>query len=374
MATSPTTSDQAMRPTAALSRQGVAIWLDDLSRSRLDSGNLAGLVEDRDVVGVTTNPAIFHAAISGSQDYDADIARLSAQGADADAIVRALTTDDVRRACDVLTPVWEATEGQDGRVSIEVDPRLAHDTEATIAQARELWAEVDRPNLLIKIPGTRAGLPAIRQTIADGISVNVTLLFAVERYRQVMDAYQAGLEDRLAAGERIDDIYSVASFFVSRVDTEVDPQLSAMADPAAQTLMGRVAVANARLAYAAFLAAADAERWQALEERGANPQRPLWASTGVKNPDYPPTLYVSELVAPGTVNTLPEATLEAVAAAEPVQVDTITGYLDDAAEVVAELAGHGIDLDEVTDLLEEQGVAKFETAWSELLEAVDAAR
>lgn len=374
MATSPTTSDQAMRPTAALSRQGVAIWLDDLSRSRLDSGNLAGLVEDRDVVGVTTNPAIFHAAISGSQDYDADIARLSAQGADADAIVRALTTDDVRRACDVLTPVWEATEGQDGRVSIEVDPRLAHDTEATIAQARELWAEVDRPNLLIKIPGTRAGLPAIRQTIADGISVNVTLLFAVERYRQVMDAYQAGLEDRLAAGERIDDIYSVASFFVSRVDTEVDPQLSAMADPAAQTLMGRVAVANARLAYAAFLAAADAERWQALEERGANPQRPLWASTGVKNPDYPPTLYVSELVAPGTVNTLPEATLEAVAAAEPVQVDTITGYLDDAAEVVAELAGHGINLDEVTDLLEEQGVAKFETAWSELLEAVDAAR
>ena len=374
MHSSTSSSPASPRPTAALSRAGVAIWLDDLSRGRLDSGNLAGLVEERDVVGVTTNPAIFQAAISGSQDYDADVARLSAAGADAEEIVRALTTEDVRRACDLLTPVWEATDGQDGRVSIEVDPRLAHDTDATIIQARELWAAVDRPNLLIKIPGTRAGLPAIRRVIAEGISVNVTLLFAVERYRQVMDAYWSGLEDRLAGGAPIDDIHSVASFFVSRVDTELDPRLSAMEDPAARQLLGRVAVANARLAYGAFLEQADSDRWQALEERGANPQRPLWASTGVKNPDYPPTLYVTELVAPGTVNTMPEATLEAVAAADPVPGDTITPHLDDAAEVVAELAGHGIDLDEVTDLLEEQGVAKFETAWRELLATVEAAR
>ena len=374
MHSSTSSSPASPRPTAALSRAGVAIWLDDLSRGRLDSGNLAGLVEERDVVGVTTNPAIFQAAISGSQDYDADVARLSAAGADAEEIVRALTTEDVRRACDLLTPVWEATDGQDGRVSIEVDPRLAHDTDATIIQARELWAAVDRPNLLIKIPGTRAGLPAIRRVIAEGISVNVTLLFAVERYRQVMDAYWSGLEDRLAGGAQIDDIHSVASFFVSRVDTELDPRLSAMEDPAVRQLLGRVAVANARLAYGAFLEQGDGDRWQALEERGANPQRPLWASTGVKNPDYPLTLYVTELVAPGTVNTMPEATLEAVATADPVAGDTITPHLDDAAEVVAELAGHGIDLDEVTDLLEEQGVAKFETAWRELLATVEAAR
>ncbi len=369
-----TASQEPTRPTAVLSREGVAIWLDDLSRGRLDSGNLAGLIAERDVVGVTTNPSIFQAAISGSQDYDADIARLSAGGADAEAIVRALTTDDVRRACDLLAPVWEATDGQDGRVSIEVDPRLAHDTEATIVQARELWEEVARDNLLIKIPGTRAGLPAIRQAISEGISVNVTLLFAVERYREVMDAYQAGLEDRLAAGAPIDDIHSVASFFVSRVDAEVDPRLATMEDPAAHALAGRVAVANARLAYHAFLEVTTADRWQALEEQGANPQRPLWASTGVKNPEYPATLYVTELVAPGTVNTMPESTLEAVAAADPVVGDGVTGHLDDAAAVVADLAGYGIDLAEITDLLEEQGVVKFETAWNELLATVEAAR
>ena len=374
MHSSASSSPASARPTAALSREGVAIWLDDLSRGRLDSGNLAGLVEERDVVGVTTNPAIFQSAISGSQDYDADVARLSAKGADAEEIVRALTTEDVRRACELLTPVWEATEGQDGRVSIEVDPRLAHDTEATVVQARELWVAVDRPNLLIKIPGTGAGLPAIRRVIAEGISVNVTLLFAVARYRQVMDAYWSGLEDRLAAGEPIDHIHSVASFFVSRVDTELDPRLAAMEDPAARQLMGRVAVANARLAYGAFLEEADGDRWQALEERGANPQRPLWASTGVKNPDYPPTLYVTELVAPGTVNTMPEATLAAVAAAPAVTTDTITGNLDRAQATLAALGEVGIDLDEVTDLLETQGVAKFEDAWNGLLATVDAAR
>lgn len=358
-------------PTAALSAQGVSIWLDDLSRLRLDSGNLAELITERHVVGVTTNPSIFQLAITGSDDYDADITRLAADGADADAIVRALTTDDVRRACDLFLPVWESTDGQDGRVSIEVDPRLAHDADATIAQARELWDEVDRPNLLIKIPGTLAGLPAIRQTIAAGISVNVTLLFSVERYRHVMDAYLGGLEDRLAAGDPVDRIHSVASFFVSRVDTAVDPLLEQHGTSGARTLAGRAAVANARLAYAAFLEVADSDRWQALEEQGANPQRPLWASTGVKNPDYDPTLYVSQLVAPGTVNTMPEATLEAVAAAAPVLGDTVTGNLDDARDTAAALADAGIDLAEVTDTLEVEGVAKFEQAWIELLAAVE---
>ena len=360
--------------TQALSDQGVAIWLDDLSRARLDTGTLAKLIAEHHVVGVTTNPSIFQAAITGSDDYDADIARLSADGADAEGIVRALTTDDVRRACDLFLPVWEATGGQDGRVSIEVDPRLAHDTDATVTQARELSALVDRPNLLVKIPGTAAGLPAIRQTIRSGISVNVTLLFSVERYRQVMDAYHAGLEDRLAAGEPIDHLASVASFFVSRVDTEVDPRLATLDNPRARTLMGKVAVANARSAYGAFLEVADSDRWQVLEEAGANPQRPLWASTGVKNPDYSSTVYVTELVAPGTVNTMPEATLEAVAAAAAVTGDTITSNLDTARATLDALAELGIDLLEVTELLEEQGVTKFADSWNALLSTVDAAR
>ncbi|MFP4233840.1 MAG: transaldolase [Nitriliruptoraceae bacterium] len=359
--------------TQALSAQGVALWLDDLSRARLDTGNLADLIETRDVVGVTTNPSIFQAAITSSDDYAADVARLKSEGADAEAIVRALTTDDVRRACDLLRPIWEATDGQDGRVSIEVDPRLAHDTDATIAQAAELWAQVDRENLLVKIPGTAAGLPAIRAAIAAGISVNVTLLFAVERYREVLDAYHAGLEDRLAAGEPIDRIRSVASFFVSRVDTAVDPLLAALGTEEAAALQGTAAVANARLAYGAFLEVADSDRWQALEEAGAHPQRPLWASTGVKNPAYRPTLYIDQLVAPGTVNTMPEATLEAVAAAEPVSQDTITPHLDDARTCIDQLSALGIDLEEVTTQLETDGVARFERSWTELLAAVDEA-
>ena len=364
--------------TAALSAQGVAIWLDDLSRERLATGDLAELVAQRDVVGVTTNPAIFRSAISGSgagaDRYAEDIARSAAAGHDAERIVRALTTDDVRAACDLLRPVWEATDGQDGRVSIEVDPRLAHDTEATTRQARELWSEVDRENLLIKIPGTQAGLPAIRATIAAGISVNVTLLFAVDRYRAVIDAYHAGLEDRLAAGEPIGRIHSVASFFVSRVDTAVDPLLAEHHDPAAVDLVGTAAIANARLAYAAFLETTDGDRWQALEDAGGNPQRPLWASTGVKNPAYPPTLYVHELVAPGTVNTMPAATLQAVVDGQAVSADTITPNLDHARGVLARLTELGIDLDQVTTDLEAAGVTAFEQAWTALLQAVEQRR
>jgi transaldolase len=313
------------------------------------------------------------AAITGSDDYAADIARLKAEGADADQVVRTLTTEDVRRACELFRPVWEATHGQDGRVSIEVDPRLAHDTDATIAQAAELWTEVDRPNLLIKIPGTQAGLPAIRTTIAAGISINVTLLFSVDRYRQVLDAYQAGLEDRLAAGEPLEQLHSVASFFVSRVDTAVDPLLAELGTDEARRLQGPAAVANARLTYAAYLEQMATPGWKALEAAGANPQRPLWASTGVKNPTYPATLYVTELVAPGTVNIMPEATLDAVALAEPVAADTITGNLDHAHDTLAALTDLGIDLASITTQLEYEGVTKFEQAWTQLLQTVHTA-
>ncbi len=367
MSTSPSTD---LRPTAALSRQGVAIWLDDLSRERLDTGGLAAMIVERDVVGVTTNPSIFQAAITGSDRYADDIAALAADRADAEAIVRALTTDDVRRACDLFTPVWEASGGQDGRVSIEVDPRLAHDTEGTLTQARELWAEVDRPNLLVKVPATPAGLPAVRRLIAEGINVNVTLLFSLERYRQTIDAYLAGLEDRLAAGHPLAEVASVASFFVSRVDTEVDARLDALGTPEAAAVRGTAAVANARLAYGAHLATVAGPRWEPLAAVGARPQRPLWASTGVKDPAYPAARYVTELVAPGTVNTMPEATLEAVEEAPAVTADSITPALDDARAELDALAGLGIDLTEVTDVLEAQGVKKFVDAWEQLLEAV----
>lgn len=358
------------RPTTALSQQGVAIWLDDLSRERLDTGGLAAMVAERDVVGVTTNPSIFQAAISGSDRYAKDIAALAAEGAGAEAIVRALTTDDVRRACDLLTSVWEASEGQDGRVSIEVDPRLAHDTEGTLTQARELWAEVDRPNLLVKVPATPAGLPAVRRLIAEGISVNVTLLFSLERYRQTIDAYLAGLEDRRAAGHPLAEVASVASFFVSRVDTEVDARLDARGAPEGASRRGTAAVANARLAYGAHLDTLAGPRWASLAAAGAHPQRPLWASTGVKDPAYPAARYVTELVAPGTVNTMPEATLEALEAAPAVTTDTITPSLDAARADLDALADLGIDLVEVTDLLEAQGVQKFVDAWEQLLGAV----
>jgi transaldolase len=358
--------------TEALSAQGVAIWLDDLSRARLDTDSLARLMADRHVVGVTTNPSIFQVAITGSERYAADIATLAADGADADTIVRQLTVADVRRACELFASVWETTGGQDGRVSIEVDPRLAYDTDATITQAAELWAEVDRPNLLIKIPGTEAGLPAIRAAVAAGISVNVTLLFSVDRYRQVLDAYQAGLEERLAAGQPVDAIHSVASFFVSRVDSAIDPLLAELGTAEADALRGTAAIANARMAYAAFLEQVGSDRWRRLSGAGANVQRPLWASTGVKDPAYAPHLYVTELVAPDTVNTMPEATLDAVADAAPVTGDTIVGNLDDARSTLEALAAVGVDLARVTDQLETEGVSKFEHAWAELLRTIDA--
>ena len=354
---------------AALSAAGVSVWLDDLSRDRLRSGNLQELIDTRSVVGVTTNPSIFQAALSKGTAYDAQVAELAERGADVDATIRTVTTDDVRQACDVLRPQWEASDGVDGRVSIEVDPRLAHDTDKTILQAIELWKIVDRPNLLIKIPATLAGLPAITAVLAEGISVNVTLIFSVERHRAVMDAYLAGLEAARQAGHDLSKIHSVASFFVSRVDTEIDKRLEEIGSAEALALRGKAGVANARLAYAAYQEVFGGGRFAALAEAGARTQRPLWASTGVKNPDYPDTLYVTELVARDTVNTMPEKTLEAVADHGAVRGDAVSGTAAAAQAVFTELSAAGIDLADVFTLLEDDGVEKFEKSWQELLDA-----
>jgi transaldolase len=355
---------------AALSAAGVSVWLDDLSRQRLQSGNLQELIDTKSVVGVTTNPSIFQAALSHGEAYDAQIAELAERGADVDATIRTVTTDDVRNGCDVLAPQWEASGGVDGRVSIEVDPRLAHETDKTIQQAIELWKIVDRPNLFIKIPATKAGLPAITAVLAEGISVNVTLIFSVERHREVMDAYLAGLEAAKQAGHDLSKIQSVASFFVSRVDTEIDKRLEKIGSDEALALRGQAGVANARLAYAAYQEVfVGGDRYSQLEKDGARVQRPLWASTGVKNPDYSDTLYVTELVAPNTVNTMPEKTIDAVADHGVVTGDTITGTASAAQEVFDNLTAVGIDLTDVFLVLESEGVEKFEASWKELLDA-----
>ncbi|OJZ74909.1 transaldolase [Mycobacterium paraffinicum] len=354
---------------AALSAAGVSVWLDDLSRQRLQSGNLQELIDTKSVVGVTTNPSIFQKALADSDTYNDQISELAARGADVDATIRTVTTDDVRNACDVLRPQWEASDGVDGRVSIEVDPRLAAETDKTIAQAVELWKIVDRPNLFIKIPATKAGIPAITAVLAEGISVNVTLIFSVERHRQVMDAYLAGLEKAREAGHDLSKIHSVASFFVSRVDTEVDKRLEKIGSQEALALRGQAGVANARLAYAAYQEVFEGgDRYEALKASGARVQRPLWASTGVKNPDYSDTLYVTELVAPNTVNTMPEKTLDAVADHGEIKGDTVTGTASAAQEVFDKLSGLGIDLTDVFVVLENEGVEKFVESWTELLE------
>jgi transaldolase len=364
--------DSTPEPLVHLLRNGVSIWLDDLSRDRLTSGNLVDLVRSRGVVGVTTNPSIFQAAISTSQAYAADLTGLAAEGADAEQAVRRLTVDDVRMACDQLADVAAATDGVDGRVSLEVDPRLAHDTEATVGQARELWSQVDRPNLLIKIPATKAGLPAVTRCLAEGISVNVTLIFGLERYSEVLDAFMSGVEHRLASGHPVADLASVASFFVSRVDTEVDARLQEIGSDEALALRGQAAVANARLAYRLYERRTATERWGRLLAQGARSQRPLWASTSAKNPDYPDTLYVTELVAPNTVNTMPEPTIEAVADHGDIRADAVRSHYEEADETFAALARVGVDLADVTQVLEDQGVAKFAQSWDDLLSAVAA--
>ncbi|SDM66470.1 transaldolase [Allokutzneria albata] len=354
----------------ALSEAGVSVWLDDLSRERLESGNLVQLINELSVVGVTTNPTIFAGALSKGTAYDKQVAELAERGASVDQAVREITTADVRHACDVFRATWEATDGLDGRVSLEVDPRLAHDTDGTAAEAQELWKAVDRPNLMVKIPATVAGLPAITKALAEGISVNVTLIFSVERYRAVMDAFLEGLEQAKANGHDLSKIASVASFFVSRVDSEVDKRIGALGTPEAEALRGQAAIANARLAYAAYEDVFASPRWTALAEAGARPQRPLWASTGVKDPAYSDTRYVDELVAPGVVNTMPEKTLHAVADHGKITGDTVTGTAESAQEVFDALADAGIDLDDVFAVLETEGVDKFEKSWAELLETV----
>ena len=350
---------------ADLSAAGVAVWLDDLSRERLRSGNLAELVATRHVVGVTTNPSIFQKALSDGAAYDAQVRDLALRGVDVGEAVRALTTYDVRWACDVLRPVYDESGTVDGRVSIEVDPRISGDAGKTVAEAKALWWLVDRPNLYIKIPATKDGLPAITEVLAEGISVNVTLIFSLERYRAVMDAFLAGLEQAKENGHDLAAIGSVASFFVSRVDTEVDKRLGD-----GSPLRGRAAVANAQLAFQAYEEVFASDRWQALAAAGAKPQRPLWASTGVKDPSYDDTMYVVELVAEGTVNTMPEGTLQAVADHGVVRGDTVRPSYDSATAFLAELADAGIDLDDVTEQLETEGVAKFEEAWNDLIASV----
>ncbi len=362
----------APAPVAALRAAGVSVWLDDLSRERLRSGNLQQLIDTKGIVGVTTNPSIFQAALAEGEAYTEQLSDLAAQGKDVDEVVFALTTDDVREACDLFAPIFEATDGVDGRVSIEVDPRLAQDAEQTAVVARQLSDAVDRPQVYIKIPATEAGLPAITQTLAAGISVNVTLIFSLERYRAVMNAFVEGIEQALAAGKDISRIHSVASFFVSRVDTEVDARLEAIGSDEALALRGKAGVANARLAYQAYEEVFSTPRWQRLQGEGGRPQRPLWASTGVKNPDYPDTLYVTELVAANTVNTMPEKTLDATIDHGEITGDQVTDRYAEAAEVLDALDRLGISYTAVTDQLETEGVDKFEKAWGELLDGVRA--
>lgn len=349
----------------ALSDAGVSIWLDDLSRERIESGNLAELVRESGVKGVTTNPTIFAGALSQGERYAEQVAELKASGADVDTAVFEITTTDVKQACDVLRPVFDETNGVDGRVSIEVDPGMARNTDDTIEMAERLWAAVDRPNLFIKIPATEEGLPAIAASIARGISVNVTLIFSLDRYRGVMDAYLFGLEQAHAEGRDLSAIHSVASFFISRVDSEVDGRLDE-----GHPLRGKAALANARLAYEAYEQAFASERFATLEAQGAHRQRPLWASTGVKDPSYDDTLYVSELVVADTVNTMPEKTLEAFADHGDVHGDTVSGRADESREVIAGLEKEGISYDEVVEALENEGLDKFDASWAELLDTV----
>ena len=351
----------------SLADAGVSIWLDDLSRTRLTSGNLKDLIDNNSVVGVTTNPSIFAAALSTGEGYADQVAQLKAESKDVEDVIRIATTDDVRDACDLFTDLYASTNGFDGRVSIEVDPRLANETEQTVEQAKELYAIVDRENVLVKIPGTPAGLPAISATIAEGISVNVTLIFNEARYREVMDAYLTGLETADAAGRDLSTIHSVASFFISRVDVEIDARLTKLGR---EDLKGKAAIANAQVALGAFDEVFGSERFAALKAKGANPQRPLWASTGVKNPEYDDTMYVAQLVVDGVVNTMPEATMNAYGDHGVTEADTITGHYAEADEVFAALAGVGIDMDEVYQLLETEGVDKFAVAWIDLLETV----
>ena len=353
-----------------LTQAGVSVWLDDISRERLRTGNLEALIRDFHVRGVTSNPTIFANALAKGDAYDEQIKDLAIRGVTVEEAARMITTYDIRWGADVLRPVYESSAGVDGRVSLEVDPRLAKDTDKTVAEAKQLWWLVDRPNMYIKIPATEAGLPAITATLAQGISVNVTLIFSLERYGQVIDAFMAGLEQAAANGHDITTIGSVASFFVSRVDTEVDKRLTKIGTPEALALKGKAAIANARLAYELYEQKIATDRWKALAAKGAKVQRPLWASTSTKDPAFPDTMYVVELVTADTVNTMPEATLHATADHGVLRGDTIHGTYEESRALFAKLEALGISYDDVVQVLEDEGVSKFEVSWNELLATI----
>jgi len=360
-------------PLAQLAANGVSIWLDDLSRTRIRSGALRDIITNRSVSGVTTNPSIFAASIGKGEGYGDQVRELAAAGADASKAIFEITTTDVAEACDIFAGVYAESKGFDGRVSIEVEPTLAHQTAETVAQAKELFAKVNRENVMIKIPATKAGLPAITAVIAEGISVNVTLIFSLERYHEVIAAYIAGIKLAKAAGHDLSKIHSVASFFVSRVDTEIDKRLVAIGTPEAIALKSKAALANARLAYQVYEQDFATAEWAELAAAGANKQRPLMASTGVKDPALSDTLYVTELVAPELVNTMPEKTMEAVYDHGVIPANSITAHYADAAAVLAAVEAQGISVAEVTQLLETEGVDKFVVSWGELIESVAAA-
>jgi transaldolase len=353
-----------------LTKAGVSVWLDDISRERLRTGNLESLVKDFHVRGVTSNPTIFANALAKGNAYDEQTKDLALRGVTVEEAARMITTHDIRWGCDVLRPVYDSSGGVDGRVSLEVDPRLARDTEKTVAEAKQLWWLVDRPNMYIKIPATEAGIPAITATLAEGVSVNVTLIFSLQRYAEVIDAFMAGLEQAAANGHDISTMASVASFFVSRVDTEVDKRLAKIGTPEAQALKGKAAIANARLAYELYEQKLDTDRWRALAAKGAKVQRPLWASTSTKDPAYPDTMYVVELVTADTVNTMPEATLHATADHGELRGDTVHGTYEESRAVFASLEALGIRYDDVVQVLEDEGVSKFEASWNEMLATI----
>ncbi len=356
----------------------VSVWLDDLSRPRIQTGSLARMVDGGEIVGITTNPTIFAKAIGAGSGYEDQLRDLALRGTAIGETLRLLTAWDVRAACDILRPVYDRTAARDGRVSIEVDPRISGDAERTAAEARGLWWLVDRPNLFIKIPATLAGLPAITASLADGISVNVTLIFSLDRYRAVLDAFLTGLERRKSAGGSLVGVESVASFFISRVDTEVDRRLGQIAAQAGggelavelDGLQGQAALANARLAYEIYERMLVSDRWTALAAAGARPQRLLWASTGVKDKAFSDTRYVTDLVAPDTVNTMPEATLLAVADHGEIRGDAVRGSYATAHAVFETLGRVGVDIEDVAHTLEEQGIASFAKSWDELIASV----
>jgi transaldolase len=364
----------------ALSDRGVAVWADSIARDWLTDGELVHLRDQAGVAGVTSNPTIFEAALTSGDAYDAQLATLAQDGHDAATIFEKLALDDIRAAAEQLAPVYAATDGHDGFVSFEVSPSLARDTEMTASEAARIAGEVHVPNLLIKIPATREGLPAIRRSIADGISVNVTLIFSIERYLEVIDAYLGGLEDRLDAGGGLHEVASVASFFVSRVDTLVDPLLQAKVDAGgpdvdlAKQRLGTAAIDNAKLAYHAWQERFSGERWQRLADAGARPQRCLWASTSTKNPAYRDVVYVEELIGPDTVNTMPLATIEAFGDHGEVRGDTVLEDEERARRLWSDLAELGIDEAEVGQQLEDEGVEKFAVSERSVLDTVEAAR